>query len=387
YRLLHQFIAHFSSLKHGAGGLPCDRASWGRIFWAKSIKADANALARLMSRPNFDSFHMLFQEHPPWIPLILLLLVHPWQTVAMKFIMKQGKTEKDVHNLRQEIEILRKLKHENVIEMLDSFESPQEFCVVTEFARYYVVLSSIGELFEILEDDKCLPEEQVQAIAKQLVRALHYLHSNRIIHRDMKPQNILICSGSIVKLCDFGFARAMSQNTVVLRSIKGTPLYMAPELVREQPYNHTADLWSLGVILYELFVGQPPFYTNSVYALIRHIVKDPVKYPDNMSSNLKASLRDCSIRWPHIFSVWSSASLSFLRLRLIIVLQSPQNRLSWPHLLEHPFVKEISDEMEGREVPFAVAAACESDAALDICRKNSQRSADLAGSSPECIDH
>ncbi|CAL1386132.1 unnamed protein product [Linum trigynum] len=246
------------------------------------------------------------------------------QTVAMKFIMKQGKTEKDVHNLRQEIEILRKLKHENVIEMLDSFESPQEFCVVTEFAQ--------GELFEILEDDKCLPEDQVQAIAKQLVRALHYLHSNRIIHRDMKPQNILICSGSIVKLCDFGFARAMSQNTVVLRSIKGTPLYMAPELVREQPYNHTADLWSLGVILYELFVGQPPFYTNSVYALIRHIVKDPVKYPDNLSSNFKSFLKG-------------------------LLNKSPQNRLSWPHLLEHPFVKEISDEMEGREVPFAVAAA------------------------------
>ncbi|KAL6571111.1 hypothetical protein OROGR_000661 [Orobanche gracilis] len=165
---------------------------------------------------------------------------HTGQTVAMKFIMKHGKTDKDIHNLRQEIEILRKLKHENIIQMLDSFESPQEFCVVTEFAQ--------GELFEILEDDKCLPEEQVQAIAKQLVRALHYLHSNRIIHRDMKPQNILIGAGSVVKLCDFGFARAMSTNTVVLRSIKGTPLYMAPELVREQPYNHTVDLWSLGVI-------------------------------------------------------------------------------------------------------------------------------------------
>ncbi|CAN1336005.1 Serine/threonine-protein kinase TIO [Linum perenne] len=270
------------------------------------------------------------------------------QTVAMKFIMKQGKSEKDVHNLRQEIEILRKLKHENVIEMLDSFESPQEFCVVTEFAQ--------GELFEILEDDKYLPEEQVQAIAKQLVRALYYLHSNRIIHRDMKPQNILICSDSIVKLCDFGFARAMSQNTVVLRSIKGTPLYMAPELVREQPYNHTADLWSLGVILYELFVGQPPFYTNSVYALIKHIVKDPVKYPDTMSPDFKSFLKG-------------------------LLNKSPQNRLSWPDLLEHPFVKENSDEMESREVPFAVAAA--SEPVRDIDRKNSPRSADLAGSSPE----
>jgi serine/threonine protein kinase len=102
---------------------------------------------------------------------------------------------------------------------------------VAEFAQ--------GELFEILEDDQSLPEEVVQSIAKQLVRALHYLHSNRIIHRDMKPQNILIGSGGTVKLCDFGFARAMSCNTMVLTSIKGTPLYMAPELVQEQPYNHT----------------------------------------------------------------------------------------------------------------------------------------------------
>ncbi|PON97482.1 GPCR kinase [Trema orientale] len=223
------------------------------------------------------------------------------QTVAMKFIMKHGKSEKDIHNLRQEIEILRKLKHENIIEMLDSFESPQEFCVVTEFAQ---------------------------------VRALHYLHSNRIIHRDMKPQNILIGAGSVIKLCDFGFARAMSTNTVVLRSIKGTPLYMAPELVREQPYNHTADLWSLGVILYELFVGQPPFYTNSVYALIRHIVKDPVKYPDNMSPNFRSFLKG-------------------------LLNKVPQNRLTWPALLEHPFVKETSDELESRNIRSLNARECD----------------------------
>ncbi|KAF9614670.1 hypothetical protein IFM89_019798 [Coptis chinensis] len=252
------------------------------------------------------------------------------QTVAMKFILKHGKSDKDIHNLRQEIEILRKLKHENIIEMLDSFETPQEFCVVTEFAQ--------GELFEVLEDDKCLPEDQVQAIAKQLVRALHYLHSNRIIHRDMKPQNILIGAGSIVKLCDFGFARAMSTNTVVLRSIKGTPLYMAPELVREQPYNHTADLWSLGVILYELFVGQPPFYTNSVYALIRHIIKDPVKYPDNMSSNFKSFLKG-------------------------LLNKVPQSRLTWPALLEHPFVKESSEDLEQRSLRAETAASRGCDAA------------------------
>ncbi|KAL0040863.1 hypothetical protein WJX79_007871 [Trebouxia sp. C0005] len=246
------------------------------------------------------------------------------QITAMKFIMKHGKSEKDIRNLRQEIEILRNLRHENIILMLDAFETKTDFCVVTEFAH--------GELFEILEDDQSLPEATVQSIAKQLVRALHYLHSNRVIHRDMKPQNILIGANGVVKLCDFGFARAMSCNTMVLTSIKGTPLYMAPELVQEQPYNHTVDLWSLGVILYELFVGQPPFYTNSIYSLIHHIVRDPVKYPSNITPEFKSFLKG-------------------------LLNKRPGDRLGWPGLLEHPFVRESSQERLKREAALADAAA------------------------------
>jgi fused len=94
-------------------------------------------------------------------------------------------------------------------------------------------------------------------------------------------------SGGTIKLCDFGFARSMSCNAMVLTSIKGTPLYMAPELVQEKAYNRTVDLWSLGIILYELFVGQPPFYTNNIYSLIGHIVRDPVKYPSTLSPDFK----------------------------------------------------------------------------------------------------
>ena len=84
---------------------------------------------------------------------------------ALKFISKHGKRERDLLNLRREIEILRALNHENIILLLDAFDTRREFCVVTEYAQ--------GELFQILEDDKCLPEVEVQRIAKQLVQALH----------------------------------------------------------------------------------------------------------------------------------------------------------------------------------------------------------------------
>ena len=192
---------------------------------------------------------------------------------------------------------------------------------MAESHGYYMIA---GELFEILETDTSLSEEVVQTLAGQLVDALHYLHSNRIIHRDMKPQNILIAADGTVKLCDFGFARAMSQNTVVLTSIKGTPLYMAPELVQEKPYTHAVDLWSLGVILYELFVGKPPFYTSSIYALIKQIVHDSPVYPSSMSGPFKSFLKG-------------------------LLEKDPNRRLDWPEIMHHPFVAKVVQDKRPEE--------------------------------------
>ncbi|CAK9115777.1 unnamed protein product [Durusdinium trenchii] len=225
----------------------------------------------------------------------------------MKFISKRGKLEKDQENLRHEIGILQRLDHENIILLLDWFETENDFVVVTQFAY--------GELFEIFQDDKHLPEAQVSNIARQLVRALNYLHSQQVIHRDMKPQNVLVSSNGTVKLCDFGFARALSTETTVLTSIKGTPLYMAPELVQEKPYDSGVDLWSLGVICYELFVGEPPFYTNSLISLVQLIIQKPVHYPDKISSTFRSFLKG-------------------------LLQKDPKCRLTWPHLLDHPFVRE-----------------------------------------------
>ncbi|KAG5483430.1 hypothetical protein CUR178_07751 [Leishmania enriettii] len=232
------------------------------------------------------------------------------QIVAMKFIVKKGKNEKELKNLRSEIEILTKLNHPHIIMLFDSFETDSDFVVVMEYAQ--------GELYDILEDDKQLPAKEVQKIAKQLIQALNYLHSNRIIHRDMKPQNILIGQNGAVKLADFGFARSMSYNTIVLTSIKGTPLYMAPELVQERAYDNRVDLWSLGCILYELYYGKPPFYTNNLFALIKKIVCEPVKYDTKANDPINPEFK------------------SFLS---GLLTKAASSRLNWPELLNHPFVQ------------------------------------------------
>lgn len=229
--------------------------------------------------------------------------------VAIKMINKLGQTKDDLISFRREIDILKKVDHPNIMRMLDVYETDTDFCVVSEFAR--------GDLFQIIEDNQTLPENVLQNLAYQLVAALQHLHQSRIIHRDIKPQNILISSQGLIKLCDFGFARALSCTTLVLTSIKGTPLYMAPELVQERPYDEKIDIWSLGIILYELFYGKPPFFTDSIYKLIQMIVNDTIAWPGKISDDFKDFL-------------------------LLMLQKDPVHRASCGQLLQHPFITNVS---------------------------------------------
>ncbi|XP_068600429.1 serine/threonine-protein kinase 36 [Brachionichthys hirsutus] len=246
------------------------------------------------------------------------------QVVALKFIPKKGISEKELRSLKKEMEILRGLQHPNIVKLYDSFETEEKVVIVTEYAE--------GQLFAVLQEVGLLPESRVREIACQLVSALHYLHSHRIIHRDMKPQNVLLGESGVVKLCDFGFARSMSASTLVLTSIKGTPLYMSPELVAEKPYDHSADLWSLGCILYELHQGEPPFYTNSIGQLVKMIVEEAVQWPDSMSDTCKSFLKG-------------------------LLTKDPEQRLSWPDLLHHPFVAGGVLVASDESVPNPLAVA------------------------------
>ncbi|CAL4083629.1 unnamed protein product, partial [Meganyctiphanes norvegica] len=229
------------------------------------------------------------------------------QIFALKFIPKRNKIERELRSLRRECEIQRGLAHPNIVRMLDSFETENEVVAVSEYMP--------GQLFQLLESRGPLTELRVRQISCDLVSAIYYLHSQRILHRDIKPQNILLSQDGVAKLCDFGFSRKMGINTYVLTSVKGTPLYMAPELIEEKPYDHTADLWSLGCILYELLQGSPPFCTSSIVKLVKMVRTDPVMWPPN----------------------WGAEVTSFLK---GLLEKDPSMRLTWPALLEHSWVAE-----------------------------------------------
>ncbi|XP_076251775.1 STKc_STK36 domain-containing protein fused isoform X2 [Rhynchophorus ferrugineus] len=268
-------------------------------------------------------------------------------SVALKVISKRGRSTKELKGFRRECEIQRDLHHPNVIQMLDSFETENEIVVITEFAP--------KELTAILSKEGYLSEEKVQQIVWDLLSALYYLHSNRVLHRDLKPQNILLDLKNRAKLCDFGFARNMSTGTHVLTSIKGTPLYMAPELIDELPYDYNADLWSLGCITYELLMGTPPFCTSSILHLIRMIKHEQIQWPTFLSPECTSFLKG-------------------------LLQKNPSRRLTWEQILNHPFVKgHILISKTTGPMPLTVALTASTQEAKERQRKDSINNKHLKG--------
>ncbi|XP_060664598.1 serine/threonine-protein kinase fused [Drosophila nasuta] len=265
------------------------------------------------------------------------------KVVAIKVISKRGRSNRELKNLRRECDIQARLKHPHVIEMVESFESRSDLFVVTEFA--------VMDLHRYLSYNGAMPEEHARRVVCHLVSALYYLHSNRILHRDLKPQNVLLDKNMHAKLCDFGLARNMTMGTHVLTSIKGTPLYMAPELLAEQPYDHQADLWSLGCIAYESMASQPPFSATSILHLVKLIKHEEVKYPSHLSSDCQSFLQG-------------------------LLEKDPTMRTSWTQLLCHPFVEGklyIPEVQAAQYSPFINPQL-----AKDIKRsQSSRRGADL----------
>mmetsp|Transcript_16206 Transcript_16206/g.13779 ORF Transcript_16206/g.13779 Transcript_16206/m.13779 type:complete len:147 (-) Transcript_16206:1471-1911(-) len=129
-----------------------------------------------------------------------------------------------------------------------------------------------GTLEEVLQKQNHLSEKESLDIFKQLINAFKHIYRENIIHRDLKPANILLCDG-IVKIADFGFCKRMSSPQELTFTMVGSPIYMAPEILKGFPYNIKSDIWSLGVVLYECLFGVCPYEDRTLGGLISRLDK------------------------------------------------------------------------------------------------------------------
>ncbi|KZV33176.1 putative serine/threonine-protein kinase drkC, partial [Dorcoceras hygrometricum] len=174
------------------------------------------------------------------------------QDVAIKVFKTEFINGDMQREFAQEVYILRKVRHKNVVQFIGACTRPPLLCIVTEFM-------SGGSVYDFLHKQKgVLKLPALLKIAIDVSKGMSYLHHNNIIHRDLKAANLLMDENDVVKIADFGIARVQLQSGVMTAET-GTYRWMAPEVIGHKPYNHKADVFSFGIVLWELLTGKLPY--------------------------------------------------------------------------------------------------------------------------------
>uniref|UniRef100_A0A671S1S4 non-specific serine/threonine protein kinase n=1 Tax=Sinocyclocheilus anshuiensis TaxID=1608454 RepID=A0A671S1S4_9TELE len=212
----------------------------------------------------------------------------------------ETKSEEELEDYMVEIDILASCNHQYIVKLLDAFFYDNNLSIMIEFCPGGAVDATMLEL------DRGLEEPQIRVICKQMLEALQYLHSMKIIHRDLKAGNILLTLDGDIKLADFGVS---AKNTKTLQrrdSFIGTPYWMAPEVVmcetmKDAPYDYKADIWSLGITLIELAQIEPPHHElNPMRVLLKIAKSEPptLEQPAKWSMEFKDFLKKALDRNP-----------------------------------------------------------------------------------------
>lgn len=196
---------------------------------------------------------------------------------AIKYVEMCTLSQSSRDNLITEIRLLRDLKHKYIVTLQDFFWDDKNIYIVLEYCN-------AGNLSAFIRTKKALPETTCRYFLRQLAAAVQYMRENDISHFDLKPQNLLLTRGAnqvSLKVADFGFAQHLKLGELN-EQLKGSPLYMAPEIVRKHQYDAKADLWSVGVILYECLFGKAPYSSRTIEELLLRIRKaEPIVLPPN----------------------------------------------------------------------------------------------------------
>jgi len=239
---------------------------------------------------------------------------------------------KDMIMQRQELEhakaeksVLQKLVHPFLVNLNYSFQTPDKLYFVMDYING-------GELFYHLQKDKRFPEDRARFYLAEIACGLEYLHSNGVIYRDLKPENLLLTGDGHICLTDFGLAKeGLVCEDARTSTFCGTPEYLAPEVLNGEEYGKAVDWWSFGTLMYEMLTGLPPFYCEDVQKMYQKIISAPLNIPTFFSPEA----RDIVIK--------------FLD-------RDPKTRLSDPRLVRsHSFYASIDwEKLESKEIkpPF-----------------------------------
>jgi len=185
-----------------------------------------------------------------------------------------------------EIEIMKSSKHPNLVEYLDCFSVNGYLWVAMEFMDGGC-LTDILEEYEFLQ----MAASTIALVCRESLKGLAYLHAYHRIHRDIKSDNLLLCTSGEIKLADFGYAAQLTESKAKRQTIVGTPYWMAPELIRGHEYTAKVDIWSLGIMVMEMCEGEPPYMEFPPLRALFLIttkgipgLKEPAKWPAELKS-------------------------------------------------------------------------------------------------------
>jgi calcium/calmodulin-dependent protein kinase I len=273
----------------------------GRIPWVWSRKFhDTYQLGPKLGAGAFSVVHEATQKEAPHT------------SYAVKIIERARLSRKQLIGFKNEVQILADLQHPNIIYFHELYKAPQYFFVVLEKLQG-------GELFDRLCEKHSYTELEARNVCKTIFQAMAYCHAQGVAHRDLKPENLLLkdsWNDAQLKIADFGFAKRVERpNSLTTRC--GSPAYTAPEIINYQPYDQRADNWSLGVILFTILGGYPPFYENTVHETFQQI-------------------RQCNYQFHPSF--WDGISRDAKHLIKALLTLNPEWRCTAQEALQHPWM-------------------------------------------------